>query len=80
MRWRQTGEDAIYLQPSTPLAPAGADQSKAVGNAIQFDATWQVNRNLKLQMQLVHQSADDAVQALGGRSVDFAMLIAQTRF
>ncbi|WP_165187115.1 alginate export family protein [Caulobacter soli] len=80
MRWRQTGADAVYLQPSTPLAPAGPNRSKAVGGAIQMDATWQVNRNLKLQAQLVHQSADDAIQALGGRAVDFAMLIVQTRF
>lgn len=80
MRWRQTGEDAIYLQPSTPLAPVGPNRSKAVGSAIQLDATWLVSRNLKLQGQLVHQSADDAVRALGGRSVDFAMLIVQTRF
>jgi hypothetical protein len=80
MRWRQTGEDAIYLQPSAPLAPVGPNQSKAVGNAIQLDATWAVNRNLKVQGQLVHQSADAAVEALGGRSVDFAMLIVQTRF
>jgi hypothetical protein len=29
---------------------------------------------------LVHQSAGDAVQAVGGRSVDFAMLILQVRF
>jgi hypothetical protein len=80
MRWRQTGEDAIYLQPSTALAPAGPDRSKAVGDAIQMDAAWQINRNLKVQGQLVHQSAADAVQALGGRSVDFAMLIVQARF
>ncbi len=80
MRWRQTGADAIYLQPSTPLAPAGPNRSKAVGNALQLDATWQASRNLKIQGQLVHQSADDAVRALGGRAVDFAMLIVQTRF
>jgi hypothetical protein len=80
VRRRQTGDDAIYLQPSTPLAPVGPSRSKAVGQAAQMDAAWQVNRNLKLQAQLVHQSADDAVRALGGRSVDFAMLIAQFRF
>lgn len=80
MRWRQTGDDAIYLQPSTPLAPVGPDRSKAVGDAVQLDATWAVNRNLKIQGQLVHQSADDAVRSLGGRSVDFAMVIVQTRF
>ena len=80
MRWRQTGDDAIYLQPSTPLAPVGPDRSRAVGNALQLDAAWSINRNLKVQGQLVHQSAGDAVQALGGRSVDFAMLIVQARF
>ncbi|KQZ04074.1 hypothetical protein ASD21_19925 [Caulobacter sp. Root1455] len=80
MRWRQTGADAVYLQPSTPLAPVGPNRSKAVGDALQLDATWLVSRNLKLQGQLVHQSADDAVRALGGRSVDFAMLIVQARF
>jgi hypothetical protein len=80
MRWRQTGADAIYLQPATALAPVGPDRSKAVGEAIQMDAAWQINRNLKVQGQLVHQSAADAVQALGGRSVDFAMLIVQARF
>jgi hypothetical protein len=80
MRWRQTGADAVYLQPSTPLAPVGHNRSKAVGDALQLDATWLVSRNLKLQGQLVHQSADDAVRALGGRSVDFAMLIVQARF
>ncbi|WP_157223741.1 alginate export family protein [Caulobacter sp. AP07] len=80
IRRRQTGDDAIYLQPSTPLAPVGADRSWAVGDAAQLDATWQVNRNLKLQAQLVHQSAGDAIQAVNGRAVDFGMLIAQFRF
>lgn len=79
-RWRRTGADAIYLQPAIALAPAGPDRSRAVGDAVQMDATWQVNRNLKLQGQLVRQSAADAVRALGGRSVDFAMLIVQVRF
>jgi hypothetical protein len=79
-RWRQTGADAIYLQPAIVLAPAGPDRSRVVGNAVQMDATWQVDRNLKLQSQLAHQSAADAVRALGGRSVDFAMLIVQVRF
>lgn len=80
LRWRQTGDDAVYLQPSTSLAPVGPERSKAVGDAIQLDATWLVNRNLKLQGQLVHQSAGDAVRAMGGHSVDFAMLIVQARF
>lgn len=77
-RW--TGADAIYLQPLVPLAAAGADRSKDVGDAVQLDGAWQVNRNLKLQAQLVHQAAGPAVRALGGRPVDLAVLFAQFKF
>ena len=75
-----TSADAIYLQPLVPLAPAGSDRSKAVGDAVQLDGAWQVNRNLKFQAQLVHQAAEPAVRALGGRPVDLAVLFAQFRF
>ena len=80
IRRRQTGDDAIYLQPSTQLAVVGADTSRAVGNLVQLDAGWQVNRNLKLQLQAVHQNAGSAVTALGGKDVTFAMAIIQYRF
>ncbi|MGH1560801.1 hypothetical protein ACRAWD_30195 [Caulobacter segnis] len=38
-----------------------------------------MNRNLKLQVELVHQAAGPAVRALGGRAVDLAVLFAQVR-
>lgn len=79
-RRRWTGADAIYLQPLVPLAPAGADRSKTVGDALQLDGVWQVNRNLKLQGQLAHQAAAPAVRALGGHAVDLAVLFVQFRF
>lgn len=77
-RW--TGADAIYVQPLVPLAPAGADHAKDVGGAVQLDASWQMNRNLKLQAQLAHQAAGPAVRALGGHPLDLAVLFAQFRF
>ncbi|WP_184720000.1 alginate export family protein [Caulobacter sp.] len=77
---RMTGADAIYIQPLATLAPAGSYRSKDVGGATQLDGTWQVNRNLKLQAQLVHQEAGPAVRALGGKPVDLAVLFAQLRF
>ncbi len=77
---RMSGADAIYIQPLAPLASAGANRSKDVGGAAQLDGTWQVNRNLKLQAQLVHQEAGAAVRALGGKPVDLAVLFAQFRF
>ncbi|CAN5194383.1 alginate export family protein [soil metagenome] len=80
IRRRQTGNDAIYLQPSTPLVPVGPDASKAVSNGVQLDAAWQVNRNLKLQLQALHQDAAHAITAIGGKDVNFAMAIIQYRF
>lgn len=80
VRRRESGRDAIYVQPNVGLAPAGADTAKAVGNATQVDATWQVNRNLKVQLELVHQSAGGPIMALGGHSVDYGMLMAGWRF
>lgn len=80
VRRRMRGTDAIYIQPLAPLAPAGRDQSKDVGGAAQLDGTWQVNRNLRLQAQLVRQQAGPAIRALGGKPVDLAVLFAQWRF
>lgn len=76
----RTSSDAIYLQPLVPLVAARSGQSKNVGDAMQLDATWQVNRNLKLQGQLARQDAGPAVRALGGRPVNLAVLFAQFRF
>ena len=77
-RW--TGADAIYLQPLVPLAPAGADRSKAIGDVVQLDGVWQLTRNLKLQAELAHQAAGSAVRALGGRATDAAVMFIQVRF
>lgn len=77
-RW--TSADAIYLQPLVPLAAAGVDGAKDAADIVQADGSWQASRNLKLQAQLVHASAGSAVRALGGRSVDLAVLYVQLRF
>jgi len=77
---RMSGADAIYLQPLVPLAPAGADRAKDIGAAVQLDGAWQATRNLKLQAQLARQSAGPAIRALGGKSVEQAVLFAQFRF
>lgn len=75
-----TSADAIYLQPLVPLAPARPGLSRDVGDAVQLDASWQVNRNFKLQGQLARQNAGPTVRALGGKPVDLAVLFAQFRF
>lgn len=76
----RTRADAIYLQPLTPLVPRCGGPSKDLGGAAQLDGTWQVSRNLKLQGQLVHHTAGEALRVRGGKAVTFATLVAQVRF
>jgi opacity protein-like surface antigen len=79
-RARQTGGDAVYLQPSMVLPGSLASRAKAVGRALQADASWQATRNIKLQVQALRQEVDAAVKAAGGRDGDFVMGIVQYRF
>jgi hypothetical protein len=51
-----------------------------VGHALQADASWQATRNVKLQVEALHQEVDAAVKAAGGRDGDFVMAIVQYRF
>lgn len=76
----RTRADAIYLQPLTPLVTRCDAPSKNLGDAAQLDGAWQVNRNLKLQGQLVHQTVRGALEIQGGKAVTFATLVAQLRF
>jgi hypothetical protein len=66
-RARQTGGDAVYLQPSVVLPGSLTSRAKAVGHALQADASWQATRNVKLQVEVLHQEVDAAVKAAGGR-------------
>lgn len=79
-RARETGSDAIYLQPVTVLPGSAASRAKAVGHAVQFDAGWQATRTVKLQVQALRQEVGAAVKAAGGRDGDFVMVIVQYRF
>jgi hypothetical protein len=79
-RARQTGGDAVYLQPSVVLPGSLASRGKAVGHALQADASWQATRNVKLQVEALHQEVDAAVKAAGGRDGDFVIAIVQYRF
>jgi hypothetical protein len=79
-RWRQTGGDAVYVQPAIPIAATLGNQQRRVGTGYQLDASWRVNRYVTLTAELLHQSAGPAIREAGGHGVNFAMAIAQFRF
>ncbi len=48
---------------STCSRPWGCgSRTKAVGHALQADASWQATRNVKLQVDALHQEVDVAVK------------------
>jgi len=79
-RRRQSGRDALYLQPLAVLAGGGASTAKAVSEDWQADLGWQISRNVKVSLEAVHAEAGAAVKAAGGHDVDFGMAIVQFRF
>ena len=50
------------------------------GAGLRADASWQATRNVKLQVQALHQEVDAAVQTAGSRDGDFVTAIMQYRF
>jgi hypothetical protein len=78
--WRTSVADAVYVNPFTALAGSAGVGGRRIGDQIALDAAWQVDRHLLLSASYVRFNAGSAVRAVGGRSVDFAMMQAQYRF
>lgn len=79
-RRRRSGRDAVYLQPMAVLAGSAASPAREVSDDWQVDLGWEINRNLRVQLQAVHVKAAAAVKAVGGRDVDFGLATVQFRF
>lgn len=79
-KWRESRADAAYLGPSVALAPTRSNRAREIGQVWTFDATYQVNRNLGLRAYYLHHSAGTAIEAAGGKAIDFAMGSATVKF
>jgi hypothetical protein len=79
-RWRETGADAVYLQPYIAIAPTLQNHERRVGEIYQLDASWRANRYFTLSAQALRQSAGPAIRDAGGRAVNFTMLLGQAKF
>lgn len=79
-KWREDVNDAVYLGPSAPLAATRGNRAREIGQAYALDANFQLNRNFALRAYYLHHSAGEAIEAAGGRSVQFLMGSATFRF
>lgn len=79
-KWREDVDDAVYLGPSTPLAATRGNRARSIGLVHTLDVNLQLNRNLALRAYYLHHGAGEAIEAAGGRPIDFLMASATLRF
>ena len=79
-RWRQSRQDALYLNPFVALPPTENNSARRVGAWTVVDASWRSNRWWTLRAEYVHVNAGPAVLLAGGHDVEFELLNVQFRF
>lgn len=71
LQWRQTTNDAIYVQPSQPLAGTADKGSSWSGVYAQLRAEYAFSRNLTGALEVVHFEVGDAIRHAGGRDATY---------
>ena len=67
LQWRQTTEDAVYTQPTIPVAGTAGHGDSWTGAYGQFRADYKFNPNLTGAVEIVHFVVGDTVEEVGGR-------------
>lgn len=78
--WRHTTRDAIYEPQLSPIPQAIDVSGRYIGDQAIFGFEWEVNKTIKLSGQIVHFEPGRALQSIGGRDVDFAVIAAALKF
>jgi hypothetical protein len=69
--WRATTRDGVYGPAGDLLLPAASSGSRQIGTSAEAALNWKAGRHWVWTLSYVHLFASDAVQAAGGRDVDF---------
>jgi hypothetical protein len=56
-RWKTASEDAVYLQPYTPLSGSAGAHGDGIGAAWKANAVWKASRFVTFTAEAVHQEA-----------------------
>ncbi len=71
LQWRETTADAIYVQPSVPLAGTAGRGGRWSGAYVQGRADYVFDANLTGAIEAVHYEAGDAIRQAGGHDSDY---------
>jgi hypothetical protein len=68
--WRQSTQDAFYRGGHIPLIPGNSSNARTIGNEVDLEAGWQLDRHVRLAASDVHFFAGPFVT--NGKDVDCA--------
>jgi hypothetical protein len=70
-QWRETTADAIYVQPSIPVAGTAGTGSAWTGAYVQLRVDYRFNANLTGALEAVHYKIGDTLRQAGGHDSDY---------
>jgi hypothetical protein len=69
--WRYSRNDAVYGVPGFIAVPALSNAPSYIGNALDANLNWQIQRHISLQASYVHFLTGSYVHQAGGRDVNY---------
>lgn len=78
--WRQSTKDAFYRGGHIPLIPGSSSNARYIGNEIDLETGWQLDRHIRIAGSYVHFFAGPFVTKGGGTDADYAGLWVTYRF
>jgi hypothetical protein len=78
--WRQSTQDAFYRGGHIPLIPGNSSDARTIGNEVDLEAGWQLNRHTRVAASYVHFFAGRFVTNGGGKDVDYASVWVTYKF
>lgn len=71
LQWRWRTADAIYLQPSVPLAGTAGQGGRWSGAYAQLKGEWTLGTHLSASLELVHYQVGRAIRQAGGHDSQY---------
>jgi hypothetical protein len=69
--WRYSRHDAVYGVPGNIAIPALSDAPNYIGNALDVNLNWQIQRHISFQASYVHFLTGSYVHKAGGKDVNY---------
>jgi hypothetical protein len=79
-KWRWSEEDAVYLQPLSPVPGTAAVDGRYVGELFNLEATWRFDEQVTLRAAWNYHTTGEVLERAGAECTQFFMAVLGWRF